>query len=294
MKYATRGSREFMRSDVDESSDGSRYIYNRVVDRLLRLDRVDRRTFLADARSGLRAFPALADRDPRALLRAIAAHDAFNRIAFAFLTKLPGLAKVVARFVPMRGGEAIRRAPSDRPIVFAVMHFGPLYFIVVALARYLGMRRLYVLHGGGPRGHAVARYIRAVGCTPVLTDGGALRKLIAAAKADPSCAVVIAYDYFGARGNREIAFLGGAVPVPTGLALLADECDATVIAMWAELARILPRVVIGGTFGIDRTLEPKTRRRRIMDELFGLLEEQVLARPAEWTEWPILSPERST
>jgi lauroyl/myristoyl acyltransferase len=266
-------------------------IVNPLIDRLLRLDRGDRVLWLSDVRAGLDQFPAMAAIDRRKFLRETAINDAFNRLAFRFFTTFPGPAKALSRLVPIAGARsALRDVAPNRPIVLALMHFGPIHYVFTVLLRMLTGRKLYALHAGGETGEAAHRYIAAIGCTPMLTDEHALRAVSRAIAEDPHCAVVISFDYLGGRARKTIPFLGGSVPATRGVAFIAEKFDAVVVTAWGEMRSLGLGVTIGGAFEIDKTLPKDERQDELTRRLFSQLEQRLRIVPQQWTEWRSCSP----
>jgi lauroyl/myristoyl acyltransferase len=272
-------------------ADSRESVFNPLIDRLLRLNRGDRKLWLSDVRAGLDQFPAMSGLDRRAFLREAAINDALNRIAFRGFTRFPKAAKTLARVVPIVGARtALRDVAPNRPIVLALMHFGPIHFVFTVLLRLLSGRKLYALHAGGETGEAAHRYIAAIGCVPLLTDEHALRTVTRAIAEDPHCAVVISFDYLGGRARKTIPFLGGSIPVTRGVAFVADLCDAVVVTAWGERRSTGIRVAVGGAYEIDRTLPKNQRQDELMGRLFSQLEQRLRIVPEEWTEWRSCSP----
>jgi lauroyl/myristoyl acyltransferase len=266
-------------------------VFNPFIDRLLRLNRGDRLLWLSDVRAGIDQFPAMAGIDRRIFLRQAAINDAINRIAFRGFTRFPGPAKALARLVPIVGGRsALRDIAPNRPIVLALMHFGPIHFVFTVLLRMLTGRKLYALHAGGETGEAAHRYLAAIGCTPLVTDEHALRVVTRAMSEDPHCAVVVSFDYLGGRSRKSLPFLGSSVPAARGVAFVADRSDAVVVTAWGEPSALGLRVAIGDAFEIDRALPKGVRQDELMTRLFSQLEERLRIVPEQWTEWHSCSP----
>jgi lauroyl/myristoyl acyltransferase len=272
-------------------ADSRESVFNPFIDRLLRLDRGDRLIWLSDVRAGIDQFPAMSGIDRRKFLRRAAINDAFNRLAFRGFTRFPGPSKTLGRLVSIVGQRsAIRDVAPNRPIVLALMHFGPIHFVFTVLLRMLTGRKLYALHAGGETGEAAHRYLAAIGCTPLVTDEHALRTVTRAMAEDPHCAVVVSFDYLGGRSRRSLPFLGSSVLAARGVAFVADRSDAVVVTAWGEPCALGLRVAIGGAFEIDRSLPKEERQDDLMRRLFSQLEQRLRIVPEQWTEWRSCSP----
>jgi hypothetical protein len=166
------------------------------------------------------------------------------------------------------------------------MHFGPSYFIGTAMRRVFPQRNVYVLYRGAPR---IGRFISANGNVPVDANGTSVLKTLTDIVArDPSCVLIISYDYLGesGRGRRmAVDFLGSQITVPMGLAHLARLYRATVIEVWCEFFRFGPRIAIGRLHHADRNLEPVACEEALTRRLFEALEARVRATPHDWTQW---------
>ena len=266
-------------------------MFNAPVDRLLRLDRDDRKRWLSDVLAGLDVFPALAGIDRRSFLRATALYDVCNRLAFRGFTRFPQLARRIARLVPIRGARAaLLEAERNRPIVLALMHFGPIHYVFTVLLRMVSGRTVYALHAGGEFGDAAHAYLEAIGALALVSDDRALRTVARAMTEDPHCAVVISFDYLGGRARKTVPFLGTTVPAARGLAFIAELCDALVVTAWGEMTLWGPRVVVGEALEIDVDRPKSVRQDELMERLFARLETRVRAVPAQWTEWRSCSP----
>jgi len=267
-------------------ADRAEWVFNPLIDRLLRLNRGDRVVWLSDVRAGLDRFPAMAGVDRRAFLREAAIHDAVNRIAFRLFTRFPRPAKALSRLVPIVGARAaLRDVAPNRPIILALMHFGPIHYVFTVLLRVLRGRKLYALHAGGETGEAAHAYLAAIGCTPFVTDEHALRALTRAIAEDPHCAVVISFDYLGGRSRKWVPFLGASVPAARGLAFVAERCDALIVTAWGELSPSGFHVAVGDAYEIDKSLPKPQRQDELNGRLFSLLENRLRTAPARWTEW---------
>jgi lauroyl/myristoyl acyltransferase len=272
-------------------ADSREYVFNPFIDRLLRFDRGDRLLWLSDVRAGIDQFPAMSAIDRRKFLQETAINDACNRLAFRGFTRFPKLAKALSRFVPIVGARsALRDVERNRPIVLALMHFGPIHYVFTVLMRVLTGRKLYALHAGGETGEAAHRYLAAIGCTPLVTDERALRTVARAIEEDPHCAVVISFDYLGGRARKNIPFLGASVPATRGVSFIADLCNAVVVTAWGELTPLGLRVNIDGTHEINQTLPKSDRQDDLTASLFSVLETRLRSVPAQWTEWRSTSP----
>jgi hypothetical protein len=264
----------------------SAWVFNPLVDRLLRLRRGDRLELLAKVRAALDHFPDLARYDQAQLLRRIVASDAANRLVFRLGAWSPRLARAIARLVPIAGrAQHFRDAPRERPIVIALMHFGPIHFACAVLVRLMHGRRLFILQAGGEFGEKVRVYLAGIGAIPIVTTRDALATLRAEMSRDPFCAVVVAFDHFSGRRRRSVPFLGATVSAPTGLAYLAAQTQARVIAARLEVARGGPRLLVGERFEADGALDPAERTNDLHDRLFRMLESEVRRSPGTWTEW---------
>jgi len=262
------------------------WVFNPVIDRLLRLQRGDRREFLARVRASIAAFPGLARYDRRALIRGIVRNDAANRLIFRLCIRFPKLAKAVSRLVLILGGERFARSvASDRPVILGLMHFGPIHLCVAVSMKLLRGRSLYVLHAGGESGHDVRSFLERIGSIPVLTDRVALQALEDIVAQDPRAVVLIAFDHIHGKRRRDVPFFGGTLSAPTGLAYLANRTGATVITAWYESSWFGPRLRIGEEYRVDETLEASARQDAFHDRMFRALEERVRSAPQAWTEW---------
>jgi lauroyl/myristoyl acyltransferase len=269
---------------VQQSSEA--HVFNPLIDRLLRLDRDDRRLWLSDVQSGIDEFPAMSGIDRRAFLRATAIYDAINRLAFRLITRFPLPCKALARIIPIVGARsALRDVPPNRPIVIALMHFGPIHYVFTVLLHRLSGRKVYALHAGGETGAAAHSYIAAVGIVPFVTDEHALRTIARALTEDPYSAVVISFDYLGGHARKSIPFLGASIPATRGAAFIADLCNAVVVTAWGELSQFGLRVAIGGAYEVDRSLPKVQRQDELTAQLFSLLERRLRIVPEQWTEW---------
>jgi lauroyl/myristoyl acyltransferase len=262
------------------------WIFNPVVDRLLRLRRPYRAEWIRDVRRGLALFPDLAGRDLEAIVRGAVLHDAFIRLVFRVQTQVPAVALAAARRLPIADPiDALRTVPQGRPIVLALMHFGPVHLAFTALARRLRGRTIYALHAGGDLAEPTARYLRRAGAIPLVSDEKSLRIVARAMAEDPHCVVVAAFDYLGIRGRGEVPFLGAEISPGRGLAYLADLHDAVVIPAWGEFGPRGARAVVAPPLEVDRDAGRPERREALIDSLFRMLEVRVRLAPERWTEW---------
>jgi lauroyl/myristoyl acyltransferase len=263
----------------------SKPLVNVVVDWILRLQRQDRRAWLADVALGIDLFPALGSIDKQAVLKRIAIRDAYLRIYLRVILKWPAVAQVLARLMPVRDRKNFDSIPADRPIVLGPMHFGPIHLACVVLARLLPTRTVHVVHADGDQGREVARFFSRIGIHPILNDSNAMPKIRQALTSDPRCAVIIAFDYMGRPGRRVFPLLGASVRLPNGTASIADEMNAVVVpAYWESCASGL-RLVICEAEAVDYRLDQTERQTQLLQRLLQLLGARVSAEPQDWTEW---------
>ncbi len=259
-------------------------VFNPVLDRMLRLHRADRARWLSAVRGGIRAFPEISPAQQQAVVRGVVITDAVNRLVFRVQTRLPALAAAASRLIPISDPDSVlAHVPTDRPIILALTHFGPIHLALAVLQRRLGKRTIYAFHAGGDTAAATARYLRGLGVTPLVSDEKSLRIVARAMARDPHCVVVIGFDYLGNHGRKTMPFLGSEISVSRGLAYLADVRNAVVVPACVD--RRGPRVTVSAAREVDRNLPYAQRQDELTAELFGMLEESVRQRPSDWTEW---------
>ncbi len=242
--------------------------------------------WLALVGAALDRYPDLGRFDRTKLLRAIVLDDARNRLILR-LRPFPKLTQLAARLVPIAGNvKLVASVAPERPVIFALMHFGPIYFSIAVAMRLFGGRRVYVIHAGGESGEAVASYFARIGIVPIVSDPGALSRVEdAIANGGPSL-VLYCFDHPQGRRRRRVPFLGGTLAAPTGIGYLTEVTNATVITAWWERRALGSRLRIGDAYEIDRALAtPQDRQNAMTDILFGVLEALVRAMPEHWTEW---------
>ncbi len=262
-------------------------MFHPAVDWLLRLSRGDRRESLRRVRRAIERFPEIEVDDRAAFVRGIAVRDALNRIIFRAHNACPRVSEMIARCVPFVGAPSlVSQAPSNRPIILGLMHFGPPHFAITVSLRLLRKRNaIYVFHAGGDTGIASARYLGAIGCVPVLSGRRGFPTVEAALREDPNSAVILCYDHLGTGGRQSLSFLGTTIAFPNGLARLANKTNAVVVTGWWEWNLRGPRIRIDQRLEIDRGLPEADAVEDLTTRSIRVLESRVRAAPKDWTEW---------
>ena len=118
------------------------------VDRLPQIRRLAASGYCAAVASGVRQLlPELDGSERDAIVRGVLRHRAFNRAVHRFHLRFPRVAAVAARCVPTTSSAQVAALlRSDRPILVAGPHIGPVFFVLTVLLGALRGRSVYVLH----------------------------------------------------------------------------------------------------------------------------------------------------
>lgn len=242
-------------------------------------------------RAGLaRAFPHWTARQHARAYDRLLSSDFVNRVIFRFHNAFPSAASVLARFVPVsRSRELDELISGDGPIVLALNHLGPVWFLGLVLRLLLRGRTVYGFHAErGADGPRCVAFLRRIGIVPVLDDRMAARTLLHALRNDVRPVVIVGFDHL-AVGSRRVPFLASEIAVSDGIAFIADQADAPLVTVMSDFRRGYVRLVLDGPFRTDKSLPAGVRRERVVDAMYRVLERYVEAAPDQWSEWQFLA-----
>jgi lauroyl/myristoyl acyltransferase len=269
--------------------------FGTLVDRLPRIRELAATKYHSAVVSGVRQLlTELSDCEQDAVVRGVLRQRAFNRIIHSFHTCFPRIAVAVARGVPIAiSTEVSRLLQSDRPVLVAGPHIGPVFFALTVLLTVLRGRSVFVLHASKTHFSQInAKYLHKIGVRSVLQDDNSLRTLAHALRTERRCTVIIGFDHL-AHGRHKTTLFHTPLAVSYGIAYLADVSKAAVIITCWDFARRWPRLAVEGPHEIDRALTVVQRRDQLMSRLFDHLEHQIRMVPEQWTEWQYVDVSRA-